>query len=369
MDKILILSCSTGEGHNSAARAIEAVLKKRGIPCEITDPVAFQSKRMEDLVASLYNNTIRKKPQVFGAVYKLGDIYSTSRLPSPVYWANAHYSHTLREYILENGFTAVVCTHLYGLEAMTAIARRGDFHIPFYGILTDYTSIPFMDETEPDVFFVPTEDTREYLIGRGIPEEKILVSGIPVDESFRDHPGKTDARRELGIPMNRKVFLVMTGGVGCENMEGLCDRLLADIPENALVLVMTGRNEALRERLNQKYRESTALLTVQFTRQVPVYMAAADVVLTKPGGLSTTEAAVANVPLVHIHAIPGCETCNARYFSEHGMSLWAQNDEEAVIYAKGLVYQKDSADRMLVCQRNLINSSASGFIVDKVVGK
>ncbi len=369
MDKILILTCSTGEGHNSAARAIQTVLKKKGITCELADPVAFQSKRMERMVSALYNNTIRKKPAVFGAVYKLGDLYSSAKLPSPVYWANAHYSAALKEYILEQKFDAVICTHLYGMEAMTAIRRDGDFSIPCYGVLTDYTCIPFLDETELTGFFVPNQEAKDHLISHGTPAEDIIISGIPVDDSFRDHPEKEEARKSLEIPQDRKVFLVMTGGVGCENMEGLCDALLLSAPADALIMVLTGKNEALRNRLIEKYGALSQFKAVGFTRQVPIYMAAADVMLSKPGGLSTTEAAVANVPLVHIHAIPGCETCNAKYFSEHGMSLWAKDDEEAVIYAKALAYQKDSADRMRTQQLRLIPPDAAHVIVEKVVGE
>ena len=367
MDKILILSCSTGEGHNSAARAIQAVLDQRGVACERKDPVEFQSEKMKQLVSDLYNNTIRTKPGVFGAVYKLGDMYSNSRLPSPVYWATAHYSGALRNYILDNGFTAVICTHLYGMEAMTAIWKKGDFSIPFYAVMTDYTSIPFLEETAPNAFFTPTQESTEHLIEHGFSSDQVFLSGIPVDPAFRDHPSKDSARETLEIPQDCHVFLVMTGGVGCENMEGLCNELLSALPEDGHVFVLTGKNEELRDRLNQKYGHIPALHTVEFTRQVPLYMAAADVVLTKPGGLSTTETAVANVPLVHIHAIPGCETCNARFFSEHGMSLWAKNDEEAVIYAKALGYQQESADRMKALQRRYVNPSAADFIVDKVV--
>lgn len=369
MKKILILTCSTGEGHNSAAHAIQSVLEKRGIPCVLEDPVSFQSERMKKLVASLYNNTIRRRPEVFGAVYKLGDIYSSSKLPSPVYWANAHYSPALKKYILENQFTSVICTHLYGLEAMTAICRKGDFTIPFYGILTDYTSIPFMMETEPNLFFAPTEETQQTLLDHGFASDRVCVSGIPVDTSFRNHPSKDEAKELLGLPQSSKIFLVMTGGVGCENMEGLCDQLLKDIPEDGILLVMTGKNAELKLRLDEKYKGNASIQTIAFTRQVPVYMAAADVLLTKPGGLSTTEAAVANVPLVHIHAIPGCETCNAEFFSGHGMSFWAKNDQEAVNFARKLVAEKDIASHMLFQQRTLINPNAADLIVDRVVGK
>ena len=89
MRKVLILSCSTGEGHNSAAKAIETALKKKGIAYELTDPVSFKSEKMQNFVSNLYNVTIKKAPAVFGAVYKLGELYSEANLPSPVYWANS----------------------------------------------------------------------------------------------------------------------------------------------------------------------------------------------------------------------------------------------------------------------------------------
>ncbi len=174
MKKVLILTCSTGEGHNSAARAIEAVMTKRGIFCEVKDPVSFQSERMKHVVSSLYNGTIRKAPAVFGAVYKLGDLYCSAKLPSPVYWANAHYAQPLKEYIYKEGFDAVVCTHLYGMEAVTALRKQEAFPVPCYGVLTDYVCIPFIDEADLTKMFVPTEETKQCLVQKGIPENSIM---------------------------------------------------------------------------------------------------------------------------------------------------------------------------------------------------
>lgn len=368
MKKILILSCSTGEGHNSAARAVQAILEKEGNSCVLADPVAFQSAKMERLVSALYNNTIKKRPQVFGAVYKLGDIYSSSKLPSPVYWANAHYSEALKEYIIRENFDAVLCSHLYGMEAMTALKKRDHFIIPCYGIITDYTCIPFLKETVLDGFFAPTEETKAELLQAGIPEKSVYVTGIPVDESFTYHPTMEQARETLEIDKNKKVFLVMTGGVGCENMEGLCDELQKGAGEKDLFLVLTGNNHELKSRLDEKYGSLPNFRTVSFTRQVPLYMAAANVLLSKPGGLSSTEAAVANVPLVHIHAIPGCETCNAKYFSENGLSLWAKSNEEAVLNAVTLAYDGEMAQSMKMKQRDRIPADSARVIANKVVG-
>lgn len=369
MNHVLILTCSTGEGHNSAARALQSALFAAGIASEIADPVSFQSERMQHAVSSLYNNMIKKTPAVFGAIYKLGDLYSSTNLPSPVYWANAQYAQALQKYIITKAFDAVVCTHLYGMEVMTAIREKGRFQIPCYGVLTDYVCIPFIEETHMDLYFASCDRARQDLIDKGIPPHKIVVSGIPVHERFINHPDKTAARAQLHISPDKKIFLVMTGGVGCENMIGLCDEMVKSLKSDAELYVLTGKNEKLKQRLDAKYGPEPRFHTVPFTRQVASYMAAADVLLSKPGGLSSTEAAVANIPLVHIHAIPGCETYNARFFSENGMSLHACSDKQAVSYAQQLAYDEEKAALMVQAQQRYIPNHAALTIIEEMKRK
>lgn len=97
--KVLILSCYTGEGHNSAARAVMEELQAHGIECEITDPVAFKSEKAQKFVSSFYNNMIKKTPAAFGALYKAGAIYDSTGITSPVYLLNAGYAENLNSYI------------------------------------------------------------------------------------------------------------------------------------------------------------------------------------------------------------------------------------------------------------------------------
>ncbi len=366
INKVLILTCSTGEGHNSAAHALETALQDQNIACQLADPVSFQSERMKHAVSSLYNNIIKKTPSLFGVIYKLGDYYCATNLPSPVYWANARYADALRQYILGNEFDTVVCTHLYGMEVMTAIRQDPSFTVPCYGVLTDYTCIPFMEETKLDGYFAPHESVKKELISKGIPENRIISTGIPVNKCFEEHVEKAEARKKLNIPQNKKVFLVMTGGIGCENMLGLCDALSEGLKKDGLVYVLTGKNDILKNKLDRKFQSNPQIRTVSFTKQVALYMAASDVLLSKSGGLSSTEAAVANIPLVHVHAIPGCETCNARFFSETGMSLYAKNEKEAVEFANRLAYDPECADRMQKSQQENIPAHAAITIVKEM---
>lgn len=366
MKKVLILTCSTGEGHNSAARALESTLKARGIPCLIQDPVSFQSERMQHAVSSLYNNMIKKTPSVFGAIYKLGDAYAASNLPSPVYWANAQYAAPLKKFILENGFDTVICTHLYGMEVMTAIGKDESFPVSCYGVLTDYVCIPFIGDSDLDGYFVPCPQARDALVRKGIASEKIFLSGIPVDPAFSRRMDQAQARTKLSIPADQKMFLVMTGGVGCENMLGLCREMTRRLKDDGTIYVLTGKNENLKRKLDEKYASEPRIKTVAFTRDVPVYMAAADVVLSKPGGLSSTEAAVANIPLVHIHAIPGCETYNANYYNDNGIAMLARSDEEAAEFASLLAYDSLRSEQMRQAQRNLIPRYAADTIIEEI---
>ncbi len=368
MKNILILTCNTGEGHNSAAYAIKTALMQKGISCELVDPVVFKSEKAKEFVSSFYNNLIKKTPSLFGAIYKLGDLYSSTCLPSPVYWANASYSDSLQQYLEGKQFDAVICTHLYGMEAMTAILKKAPALIPSYGILTDYTCIPFMAETKLDGYFVPHDGVRQYMIARGFQEDCIHVSGIPVDAKFSEYIDRSSARSALGIQQDKKVYLLMTGGIGCENMMGLCDELLSTLSRDSLIFVLTGRNDTMKCKLEEKYHANQQLRTVPFTNQVNLYMTAADVMLSKPGGLSSTEAAVVNVPLVHVNAIPGCETHNARFFSQHGMSLWAKNNKDAVRLAQSLAHNPENAAKMRTMQKKYSNPNAANDIVMEVCG-
>lgn len=363
--KVLILSSGTGEGHNSAAHAIEDALADKNIEFEMLDPISFRSEGAKKRVASLYNNMIRKTPRMFGVVYKIGSLFEKTRMTSPVYYANCLYAKKLAKYIKENSFDAVICTHLYGMEAMTKIRKETD--IPSFGILTDYTCIPFIGETKLDKYFIPVESMTDEVTGKGIPKEKQVVTGIPTAKKFSDKMTKEEARRRLDIPLDSRIYVAATGGVGCEKMEGFCDELLKVEQGDFRLYLLVGRNNAMKERIDKKYENEPRILTVAFTKEINVYMRAADVMISKPGGLSSTEAAVANVPLVHVHTIPGCESANVKFFSENGLSLHAKSSKAAAIFAKELTHDLEKAEQMKENQRRVISRTAAEDIVNEIL--
>ena len=348
---ILLLSCSTGEGHNHCARAVRQVLETMGHETDFFDLLHLFGEPGPVSMDGLLNVISTKAPNLFGLMYKAGERVSALGVTSPVYLVNTTYGDELCNLINQIDYDAVVCSHLFPMETLTYIRRNYDLRARCYGILSDYTCIPFLAETELDAWFLPHKTVREECVRAGIPAEKLIVTGMPVAAGFRSAMTKAEARAALDIPAEKKLYLVMTGGIGCGDAIGLCDRLLALPDEDALVCVLAGRNQELLDRLDEKYRESPLVRAVPFTDQVSTYMRAADVLLSKAGGISSAEAAVVGVPLVHTMMIPGVETKNADFFAGLGMSLRADNPETAARFADRIVYDGKTAARIIAAQR------------------
>lgn len=364
---VLLLSCGTGEGHNRAAKAIGEVLTDRGIPWAMENPLSLDGRKEGERVGSAYVRMIQKVPGAFNALYKAGDKLSSPDRLSPVYYANARHAKELAAYIEESGFTHVICTHLFAMEMMTALRREKICNLPCYGVLTDYTCIPFTEETRLDGYFIPHKALMGEMKSKGFPEDRIFPTGIPVLEKFAHPTEKAVARRELCLPVESTVILLMGGSAGCGKLEDLCRELLEQ-PGEKVVCALTGRNEKERETLARRFAGESSLHLVPYTEKVGLYMAAADVMVTKPGGLTSTEAAVMGLPLVHLLVYSACEERNMDFFTSRGMSLKAETPKEAAQAADYLAHDKALAEEMVMAQRENSNPRAGEEIVERVIG-
>lgn len=365
--KTLILSCNTGGGHNTAAKALCEVLKNHGDDCEIKDALAFGGQKASDLVCDSYLEIVKRTPKMFGEIYKLGgkvgQFNASQDIKSPVYLVNRLYAKDLKEYIVENGFDAVICTHIFPLEAMTHLKRHG-FTVPVFFISTDYACCPLLEETDADVIFSPHKDSEVTFAARNIPMEKVVSSGIPVAQKFTVPADKAAARAKLGFAENEKIALIMSGSMGFGDAVDTAGFILADAPENTKVVVIAGNNKEMIDELEKRFKNEKRLVSVGFTDQVAVYMDAADVLLTKPGGLTSTEALVKCIPIIHTSPIPGCETENAEFFTQHHLSLCAQDSATAAILAKRLLTDDFLREQIVSAQKHYRYENSAGFIVD-----
>lgn len=365
--KSVILTCSTGQGHNSAALAVREALESRGAVCEVRDALAFLGDNVSDAITGAFVNIAVKTPRAFGFMYAAGEFIRSDKRKSPVYFANALYAENLRRYLEEEEIDAVVCPHLFPAEALTYLKRKHALPARCYYVSTDYTCIPFLEETDMDVVFTPHSDLAGQFVRRGIRPDRLFPAGIPVRNEYLSLQNRSDARALLDLPDGVPCYLVMTGGEGCGDAVTLTRKLLERLKgRDARIVVLAGRNTALQESLNARFGEDFRVHTVAFTERVPLYMDACDVLLTKPGGISSTEAAIKGIPIVHTPPIPGVETLNAQFFAERGMSVLAPNEDSAAENAIRLGTDADQCARMLAAQRQYLCRNAAERIAAQI---
>ena len=198
--KILLLSCSTGEGHNHCALAVKEVLDARGHETSFLDMLHMFGAPGPLSFDKILNRISTKAPDVFGVMYHAGAMYSATGVTSPVYMANIRHARQLNAFIRDNCYDAVVCSHLFPMETLTFLRRWERCDVKCYGILSDYTCIPFLAETDLDAYFLPHSEVRELCIQAGMPAEKLIVTGMPVAARFLAPMDKAAARAALGLP-------------------------------------------------------------------------------------------------------------------------------------------------------------------------
>lgn len=349
--KVLILSCNTGQGHNSAALAVYENLRSHQVECEFMDALLFAGKRTSNAVSKTYINVASKTPHIFGLAYRAGGFISNTKTKSPVYFANTRYAKQMYQYITGNHYNIVITSHLFPAQTLTYIKHKYKWNVFTIAIATDYTSIPFWEETNMDYYVIGHPDLISEFRRKGIPEQKLLPLGIPVSANFCTKLPKEEARKQLELPLDSFIVLIMSGSMGFGHLSPLISSFLKQTEGNVTIVVMGGNNDELKSSLRDRFAQAPQVQILDFTSQVSLYMDSADLLYTKPGGLTSTEALVKNIPFIHTAPIPGCETKNARFFASHGMSYASKSVKEQVAYGM-LLYRNESArTAMLQAQR------------------
>lgn len=322
----LILSCGTGGGHNSAALAVKEALESRGHHADLLNPYELLGARTAARINGAYIHTVQRAPWIFGCAYLAGEVYRRLPVQSPVYQANRAAESVMESYLRKHSYQVVLVTHVFPGMLMTRLKRRGVPVPPLILISTDYTCIPFFEEVDCDYCVTPSEKLTEEFLRHGFRREQLRPLGIPVRTAFSATESKIKARRSLHLSEDASYILLAGGSIGAGKLKGAV-RLFkweARSSPDLRLIVICGNNERLYQSLRRRCRDDERIRVLRKTDRMAEYMKAADVFVTKPGGLSSTEAAVSGTPIVHYSPIPGCESRNYRFFTENGMSLGAK---------------------------------------------
>ncbi|MBE6681795.1 MAG: glycosyltransferase [Ruminococcaceae bacterium] len=367
--KFLILSCNTGQGHNSAANALCEKFISMGHECVVKDTLRYCSKVVSKSISKSYDKIVLHTPKAFGVGYRFSKsiVYKGGKRKSAVYAVNMTYSKRIYRDVVQNNYDAIICCHVFPAQAMTHIRHKYNLQKPVFVVATDYSFSPFYDELDVDRFFVSLPEVKHEYTERGIPEEKIITSGIPISERFVSDITKSQARTKLALSQNKFLCLIMSGSMGFGNIFTLIDEMLKKPLPNYEILVIAGNNNKLRRSINETYSKYDNVAAIGFTDKVHLYMRASDMVITKPGGLSTTEAMVSNVPLVLVNPIPGCETENYNCLTGLGVALEGNSIDDAILAFESLVIDNVISEQTIRNQKKYINRNSSGDICNYII--
>jgi processive 1,2-diacylglycerol beta-glucosyltransferase len=362
---VLIVTASVGAGHNQAAQAIGAELERRypAARVVIADFMGEENSHLNALLKDTYLKMLSLSPQVYDLLYRWSQARQLPGVQSLL--ARAMKRSMLRLYLRYRP-DLLVFTHPFPCGAAAYLRRTGKLDAPLVGVVTDFSAHPLWVYDEVDLYFVAARETRAELIEQGAAGERVFPTGIPIDAGFGRLLDRYAATRRLGLSARQPTVLVMGGGLGIGPVAEAV-RSLDAIGRGLQLVVVAGRNAGLRRRLQALARVSRQPVTVLgYTRRVRELMAAADLLITKPGALTVSEALSAGLPLVLVEPLPGQEEDNAAYLTAQGAAVLLPDAGKAGELVAGLLDRPAALEEMRRRARSLgqpwAASAAAGII-------
>ncbi len=343
--RVCILSCSTGGGHNAVSEALRQCFMRHGDVCDIADAYAFFSPGASELLGKAHTRIYRHIPRAFSRGYRMAEEHPRAfRRGSALWRVLTAGSDKLYQYLLKNEYDTVICAHSFITLLMTALQERyPSLRVRTCFVATDYTCSPPAGESDLDLYAIPDDALADEFVRCGLPRERLFGAGIPVREAFLRGLSREEAKERLGISPQDKHLIMMGGSMGCGPMEKMVEIFRDTLPAGVTVSIICGTNASLQKKLEKKYGNHPSLRVFGYVQDVAGMMDSADLYLTKPGGISVTEAAAKGLPMVLIDAVAGCEGYNLRYFTERGMACTAQTPEALAKKCLSLLCREDTA--------------------------
>lgn len=332
--KILLLSVSAGAGHQRAAQALQASAAEQYPEWQVLhlDVMNYVTSGFRKIYTDFYLQLVNKAPTLWGYLYQLSNearpTSTMERLRRAIERLNAR---ALLDAIAEFKPDQIVCTHFLPAELLARLRKKGQLTTPVWVQVTDFDLHRMWIHQGLQGYFCANDEIADRLQQQNLESTQIHATGIPVMPAF----GKAWSRQQCGtqwqIEANKPTILLMGGGAGLGGLEFVAEGILR-LPGDAQLLVLAGKNQATLsalQRLQQRYPER--LRAFGFTNQVEQIMACADLIITKPGGLTTSECLAMGLPMIVNAPIPGQEERNADYLLEQGVALKAY-DEMSLLY-------------------------------------
>lgn len=323
--RILLMYISKVSGHRQAALAIENALKLINPHAETLNINAFRYTNpiSEKIIDKIYMWVLNKAPGIWEYLYDNPKIIKgTQKIKERIHFLN---SRKLKKLYDEFKPDAIICTQAFPCGMAADFKKIYNLNIPLFAIVTDYLPHSYWVYPEVDFYIVGCHHAKEKLLERGVSDEKIKLFGIPIDPKFNKIEDREKIANLLNLDLKKPVILAMGGGQGF----GPIKKIIMSFKKITLdlqLIVVAGTNKKLFHWLKkQEKRYPKKMLIFGFTDKINQLMSVADLIITKPGGLTTAEALTKGIPMIIVNPIPGQEEHNTRHLLKEEVALRVNN--------------------------------------------
>ena len=332
--KVIIFYASYGGGHLNAAKSIqECILNNyKEIDVELIDCMKYVNITIEKITTAAYREMAKKAPWAWGRIYADSQKGPLAHISSR---SNKIMAIKLLKLLREKNPDLIISTHPFGSQMCSYLKRKNKIHAKIATIMTDFAPHDqwLVGSDFTDYFFVAHKKMKDYLISKNIDERKIFDTGIPISNRFLVDYDKNSILKELEFHDNKKTILFFGGGefgLGKTRTVEIFE-CFVKLFKNTQIIAISGKNEKMRnafEKIVEENNRTDSIKVFEYTKQVPEFMSISDLVVTKPGGLTTSESLASNLPMVVINPIPGQEEENAEFLEENGIAIWIKKNDD-----------------------------------------
>jgi processive 1,2-diacylglycerol beta-glucosyltransferase len=359
--KLVILSASIGTGHVRAAEAIEKTAKQDFPELGVIhlDVMDYIPKIYRHLYADSYIKIVNNYPALWEFMYQKSD--KVKDISSKI--KKLRNTKKLKKKLSEIQPDYIICTHCLPTELISYMTYKGEINIPFWAQITDFYVHALWIHTNAAGYFVGNHEVAWRLQKSGISPNKIHVTGIPVSSHFSPNLSRIECATELGISAHKPTLLLMSGGFGVTRVYKLTKALL-ELDLDVQVIALAGKNKQLLNRLQKLSAKFDQLKPMAFTNKIEHVMAASDIAISKPGGLTSAECLAMNLPLIVVSPIPGQEERNANYLLESGAAVKAYDMIGLQFRLKELLEDKNNLEKIQQNMQTIAKPNAARDVLN-----
>ena len=375
MRKILIFYASYGGGHLSAANSIKQCIDDNFKDCEtkLVDCMEYVNRPVNKITTTAYKELAKKFPWAWGEVYSHSQKGPLAHISSA---SNNLLAKKLLKLLKEYQPDIVISTHPFGSQMVSYLKRKALVDCKLATIMTDFAPHDqwLVGKDYVDYYFVSHEKMRQELINSNVAENTVFATGIPLSNRFLMHFDKDEIMKSMGLNPDKRVILFFGGGefgLGRDKTVKILNSFITHV-KNHQIVAIAGKNEKMKiafEKLVAETNSESFVKVLAYTKQVPELMSISDLVVTKPGGLTTTESLASGLPIVAINPIPGQEEENAKFLEDEGVAIWLKKNDDYDKIIADLLSDEDKLHQMKVNTKLLAKKNSTRDICDIILGK